>query len=123
MITIIFLITIFFNTVLGTMPLVGPVISGIFAGILSKRRDLSMAIAFWGGVIGGALCRILLNYPANNWHHYLLNIFGEKVAHYTEIIIRGNLFFLSLYFGLAGISGAFVGAFSKNKIKKTQCNN
>ena len=119
MVTIIFLITIFSNIVLGTIPLVGPVISGVLTGFLVGKRDLSMAIAFWGAIIGGALCRVFLNYAGNTWHHYLLNIFGKTIAHYTEIVVRGNLFFLALYFGLAGVFGAFIGAFLKNKIKKT----
>jgi hypothetical protein len=119
MVTIIFLITIIFNTALGTIPLLGPVISGVFTGLLAGTRDLAMAIAFWGAIIGGALCRVFLNYTGNTWHYHLLNIFGKTIAHYTEIVVRGNLFFLALYFGLAGISGAFIGAFLKNKIKNT----
>lgn len=120
MVTIIFMITIIFNTALGTIPLLGPVISGIIAGFLAGKRDMAMAIAFWGAIIGGALGRVFLNYSENTWHHYLLNIFGKTVANYTKIIIiRGNLFFLALYFGLASILGAFIGAFLKNKFKKT----
>ncbi len=119
MVTIIFLITIIFNTALGTIPLLGPVISGVFTGLLAGTRDLAMAIAFWGAIIGGALCRSFLNYAENTWHYYLLNIFGKTAAHYAGLIIRGNLFFLALYFGLAGVSGAFTGSFLRNKIKKT----
>jgi hypothetical protein len=118
MVTTILLITIFLNIALGTIPLAGPVISGIFTGLLVGTRDLAMAIAFWGAIIGGALCRVFLNYAGNTWHHYLLNLFGKTAAHYTELVIRGNLFFLALYFGLTGVLGTFIGAFLKNKIKK-----
>ena len=119
MVTTILLITIFLNIALGTIPLAGPVISGIFTGLLADTRDLAMAIAFWGAIIGGALCRVFFNYAGNIWHHYLLNLFGKTAAHYTELVIRGNLFFLALYFGLTGVLGTFIGAFLKNKIKKT----
>ncbi len=113
MVTIILL-----NIALGTISLAGPVISGIFTGLLAGTRDLAMAIAFWGAVIGGVLCRVFFNYAGNIWHHYLLNLFGKTAAHYTELVIRGNLFFLALYFGLTGVLGTFIGAFLKNKIKK-----
>lgn len=118
MVTVVFLLTVVLNTVIGTIPFLGPLFSGFFTGIIAEKKDLAMAVAFWGGVIGGALCRIFLNYPRNFWHHYLLNIFGKTAAHYIEIIIRGNLFFLALYFGLTGILGAFIGAFLKNQIKR-----
>jgi len=118
MVSIIFLLTIILNTLIGTIPFWGPLFSGIFTGIITEKKDLAVAVAFWGAVIGGALCRIFLNYPRNFWHSYLLNIFGKTVAHYTKTIITGNLFFLVLYFGLTGILGAFIGAFLKNQIKR-----
>lgn len=120
MVTIFILLTIIFNAILGTLPLLGPVIAGMVSGIIVGIRDLALVIAFWGAVIGGVFARIFLNFPENSWHKYLLNLFGQQAAHQTEIIFKGSLFYLVLYFGLAGVSGAYLGVLLKNSYKKSK---
>lgn len=120
MVTIFILLTIIFNAILGTLPLLGPAISGMISGIMVGKRDLALVIAFWGAVIGGVFTRIFLNFPENSWHKYLLNLLGQQAAHQTEIILKGSLFYLVLYFGLAGVSGAYLGVLLKNSYKKSK---
>ena len=116
--TIIVLLNISLNTVFGAIPLLGPIFSGIVAGVLIGKKEPAPVIAFWGAIIGGVFCRTLLSYPQNPWHQYLLTIFGKKIADYSQIVIKGNHFYLVLYFGLANIIGAYLGVFLKNRAKK-----
>ena len=120
MITVPFFISIIVNTALGTLPVLGPVISGFSAGIIIGRENTAMVIGFLGAIFGGIFCRIFLLYPDNVWHFRLLNLLGDNIGDYLEIIIRGNIFFSSLYFGLLGILGGFLGALVIIRIKKTK---
>lgn len=118
MVTVILLFAIFVNTLLGTLPLFGPMISGMVMGMIIGEKDLARVISFLGAIIGGVWSRILLSYPQNTWHQYLLTFFGKTAAYYAEIIIKGNLFFLVFYFGLLGVLGAYSGVLIKNYLKK-----
>lgn len=117
MTTFVFILIIFLNTLIGTIPIAGPFISGIVAGVLIGKKELAPAVAFWGAIIGGVLCRTFLSYPHNVWHRYLLTIFGNTMADYFQNIINGNHFYLVLYFGLINIAGAYLGVFIKNRLK------
>jgi len=119
MLTIPFLVSIFINTIIGTLPVLGPLLSGILIGMIVRKKNLAMVVAFIGSIMGGVFCRIFLLYPDNEWHRYLLNILGSQVGRYAGIIIRGNIFFFALYFGLLGIMGGFTGALFINRIRKS----
>lgn len=108
------------STLIGTLPLLGPVISGFFAGIMIRKRSPALVVGFLGVMIGGIFCRILLLYPDNSWHQDLLDIFGNKIGHLSGIIIQGNPFFFALYFGLLGTLGGYTGAFLFGKTKDSQ---
>ncbi|MDD3657034.1 MAG: hypothetical protein PHI72_09800 [Atribacterota bacterium] len=120
MVTIILLLTIVATAVLGTLPLFGPILSGALAGFMAAKKEPALVIGFLGAIIGGVFCRILFSYSENTWHQNLITLFGSRAAHYTEIIIRGNLFSLVLYFGLIGLIGAYAGIFLSNRRKKVQ---
>jgi hypothetical protein len=117
MITVPFLITIIIGTAIGTFPLVGPLFSGLSAGIIIGRRDTAMVIAFLGTILGGVFCRIFLLYPENIWHFHLLYLLGNNIGDYLELIIRGNIFFSALYFGILGILGGLMGVNIISKIR------
>jgi hypothetical protein len=119
MLTIPFLVSIFINAIIGTLPVLGPLLSGILIGMIVRKKNLAMVVAFIGSIMGGVFCRIFLLYPDNEWHRYLLNILGSQVGQYAGIIIRGNIFFFALYFGLLGIMGGFTGALFINRIRKS----
>lgn len=110
------LTTIILNTVLGTLPILGPIVSGIIIGFLTGKKDLAVAVSFLGAIIGGVFCRIAFVYFDSLFSRVLLSSFGQSIAHYTERIITGNLFSLVIYFGLTGIAGAFIGNFMRNKV-------
>ena len=118
MITVPFFISIIISAAIGTFPVLGPVISGLSAGIMIGRKDTAMVVGFLGAIIGGVFCRIFLLYPDNAWHFGLLNSLGSLIGEYLEIIIRGNIFFSALYFGLLGILGGFTGVLVSNRIRK-----
>ena len=118
MVTIFLLLTIIINALLGTLPLIGPIISGILMGIIIGKKELAMVIGFWGAVMGGAFSKIFLSFPQDRWHQKLLTAFGEEIAHYMQLIMEGNLFLLALYFGLAGILSTYAGASLKSKFKE-----
>jgi len=119
MITVPFFISIIISAAIGTFPVLGPVISGLSAGIMIGRKDTAMVVGFLGAIIGGVFCRIFLLYPDNAWHFGLLNSLGSLIGEYLEIIIRGNIFFSALYFGLLGILGGFTGVLVSNRIRKS----
>ena len=119
MITVPFFISIIISAAIGTFPVLGPVISGFSAGIIIGRKDTAMVVGFLGAIIGGVFCRIFLLYPDNAWHFRLLNSLGSLIGEYFEIIIRGNIFFSALYFGLLGILGGLIGAIIMGHIKKS----
>ena len=118
MVTILTLLAIVLNAALGTLPFFGPVICGIIIGIITDKRDLSMVVAFWGAVIGGAFSRIFLSLPKNSWHKFFLNAIGEQPAYYALMVIKGNHFLLVLYFGLLALLGSYLGAMLKSICKK-----
>ena len=118
MVTIFLSLAIFINTLLGTLPLIGPFISGVLMGIIIGKKELAMVVGFWGAVIGGAFSKIFLSFPQNRWHQNLLTAFGEKIAHYLQLIMVGNLFWSVLYFGLLGILGSYTGALLKDRFKE-----
>ena len=117
MITVPFFISIIVNTALGTLPVLGPVISGFSAGIIIGRENTAMVIGFLGAIFGGIFCRIFLLYPDNTWHFRLLQLLGSNIGEYLEVIIRGNIFFSALYFGLLGMLGGFLGALLSLELK------
>ena len=119
MITVPFFISIIISAAIGTFPVLGPVISGLSTGIIIGRKDTAMVVGFLGAIIGGVFCRIFLLYPDNAWHSRLLNSLGSLIGEYLEIIIRGNIFFSALYFGLLGILGGLIGAIIMGHIKKS----
>jgi len=118
MITVPFFISIIISAAIGTLPVLGPVISGLSAGLMIGRKNTAMVVGFLGAIIGGVFCRIFLLYPDNAWHFRLLTSLGSLVGEYLEIIIRGNIFFSALYFGLLGILGGFTGVLVSNRIRK-----
>lgn len=118
MITVPFFVSIILSTAIGTLPIIGPIISGLSAGLLIGRKDTAMIIGFLGSILGGVFCRIFLLYPGNVWHFRLLNSMGSKTGDYFEMIIRGNIFFSALYFGLLGILGGLIGTIVITRIKK-----
>lgn len=118
MLTIPFFISIIINAVIGTFPVLGSVISGLSAGIIIGRKNTAMVVGFLGAIIGGVFCRIFLLYPDNVWHFRLLNLLGSQIGEYLEIIIRGNIFYSALYFGLLGILGGLIGVVIIARIRK-----
>ena len=117
MITVPFFISIIVNAAIGTLPVLGPVISGFSAGIIIGRENTAMVIGFLGSIFGGVFCRIFLLYPDNTWHFRLLQLLGSNIGEYLEVIIRGNIFFSALYFGLLGILGGYLGALLSLELK------
>lgn len=117
MLTVPFLISIVLNALIGTLPLLGPMVSGFLVGILIGKKNPAMVVGFLGAIIGGVFCRVFLFYPDNGWHHFLLNFFGQQSGQYAGIVIRGNPFFFALYFGLLGMLGGLASAFVLNKMK------
>jgi len=117
MITVPFFISIIVNAAIGTLPVLGPVISGFSAGIIIGRENTAMVIGFLGSIFGGVFCRIFLLYPDNTWHFRLLQLLGSNIGEYLEVIIRGNIFFSALYFGLLGMLGGFLGALLSLELK------
>jgi hypothetical protein len=117
MLTIPFLLSIFLNAVIGTIPFLGPVIAGFLIGILIGKKNPAMVVGFLGAIIGGVFCRVFLSYPDNGWYHHLLNLFGHKSGQCAGMIIQGSPFFFALYFGLLGILGGLTGSFFLNKMK------
>lgn len=120
MLTIPFLISILLNAVVGTLPVVGPIIAGLVTALLIREKNTAMVVSFLAAIIGGVLCRIFLLYSDSGWHHWLLNIFGFSWGSYTALVIEGNIFFFSLYFGLLGLSGGLVGAYFFNMMFKNK---
>jgi hypothetical protein len=120
MISVPFFISIAISSAIGTFPLLGPLLSGLSAGLIIGRKDTSMVVGFLGSILGGVFCRIFLLYPENVWHFRLLNLFGKQIGEYLEIVIRGNIFFSALYFGLLGILGGLLGAVIIGQIKKSK---
>lgn len=118
MLTIPFLISIILNAAIGTLPVLGPILSGIFVGAMIGKKNPAMVVGFLGAIIGGVFCRIFLFYPENVWYRYLLNLLGSEAGKYAERVILSNIFFFALYFGLLGLLGGFVGAFVMNKMVK-----
>lgn len=119
MLTVPFFISIIINATIGTFPVLGPVISGLSAGIIIGRANTAMIVGFLGAIIGGVWCRIFLLYPDNIWHFRLLNLLGSQIGEFLEIIIRGNIFFSALYFGLLGILGGLIGAVVIGQVRKS----
>ncbi|MFW6149463.1 MAG: hypothetical protein ACOC6D_06365 [Atribacterota bacterium] len=109
MLTIPFLLSIILNALIGTIPLLGPMLSGFLVGIIVEKKYPAMVIGFLGAIIGGVFCRIFLLFPDNVWHYNLLYLFGGEFAHYFTKIIQGNPFYFMLYFGFLGIIGGFIG--------------
>lgn len=118
MISVPFFISSMISAAIGTLPVFGPLVSGISAGIIIGRKNTAMVVGFLGSTLGGVFCRIFLLYPENVWHLRLLNLLGKQIGEYLEIIIRGNIFFSALYFGLLGILGGLIGALVITWIKK-----
>ena len=102
MITTVLLITIFLNIAIGTIPLAGPVISGVFTGLLAGTRDLAMAIAFWGAIIGGALSELfqIWKYLASlSIKYFWQNSCTLYGTHYQrKSLFPGTLFWSGRYF-------------------------
>lgn len=117
MVTVPFFISIIVNAAIGTFPVLGPVVSGFSAGIVIGRENTAMVIGFLGSIFGGVFCRIFLLYPDNIWHFRLLQLLGSNIGEYLEVIIRGNIFFSALYFGLLGILGGYLGALLSLELK------
>jgi len=117
MVTVPFFISIIVNAAIGTFPVLGPVLSGFSAGIVIGRENTAMVIGFLGSIFGGVFCRIFLLYPDNIWHSRLLQLLGSNIGEYLEVIIRGNIFFSALYFGLLGILGGYLGALLSLELK------
>jgi len=120
MITVPFFVSIILSAFIGTFPIFGPLISGFSAGAIISKKNIAMVVGFLGAIIGGVFCRIFLLYPNNTWHFRILNSFGNQMGKYLEVIIRGNIFFSALYFGLLGILGAYIGSFAITCIKKSK---
>lgn len=120
MLTILFLISILLNAVLGTLPVIGPIIAGFVTALLIREKNSAMVVSFLAAIIGGVLCRVFLLYSNNGWHHWLLNLFGYSLGRYTALVIEGNIFFFALYFGLLGLSGGLVGAYFFNMMFKNK---
>jgi hypothetical protein len=118
MLTIPFLISIGANALIGTLPVLGPIISGFLIGAIIGRKDSAMVVGFLGAIIGGVFCRIFLLNSAYGWHHHLLGLLGNGIGQYAEIIIRGNPFYFVLYFGFLGMVGGLAGALIQNKMKQ-----
>ena len=108
--TIPFFLSMITSTLIGTLPLLGPVISGFLPGIMIKKKSPALAVGFLGTIMGGIFCRIMLLYPENSWTQELLYLFGDQIGYLTEMIVQGNPFFFALYFGLLGTLGGLAGA-------------
>ncbi len=115
MLTIPFLLSIILNALIGTIPLIGPILSGFLVGVIIGKKYPAMVIGFLGAIIGGVFCRIFLLFPDNIWHNNLLFLLGDEFAHYFAKIIQGNPFYFMLYFGLLGIIGGFIGQLVQTK--------
>ena len=117
MLTIPFLLSIVLNASIGTIPLMGPILSGSLAGVIIGKKYPAMVVGFLGVIIGGIFCRIFLLFPDNDWHYNLLYFWGDELAFYFTKIIQGNPFYFLLYFGLSGIMGGFIGWIALTKIR------
>ena len=103
------LVGIIAMSVLGLIPLFGPILAGFITGLIVKKTGKGALAGFLSGSFGGILALFILPGLGGVLGTAFGGILGGTLGGIFGAILGGGIFISTLYFGLLGLIGGALG--------------
>lgn len=100
----------FAMSILGVIPIIGPIISGAICSLFVKDMKRSMISGFLSGTLSGIFAGIIITAVMGLIGLAADGTSGGLIWGFIGSIIGGGIFITSLYFGILGLIGGAIGS-------------
>jgi hypothetical protein len=100
----------FAMSVLGVIPIIGPIASGVICSLFVKDMKRSMISGFLSGTLSGIFAGIIITAIMGLIGLAADGTSGGLIWGFIGSIIGGGIFISSMYFGILGLIGGAIGS-------------